>query len=180
MKQAAILQAEGVRQSEILKAEGDAQARITRATAEAKAIEMVSNAAETFFKERAEVSKRLDVLNTVLAQQTKFIVPTRLGPGERARSRRQERGAGQAVAANAGRKNEADHANAVRPGVHRPRASMLASREAADPVGRSCATQGLGHGWVIPRQPDRGACPSRVSRVEIGGRKTRFGSEGRP
>jgi len=75
VKQAAILQAEGVKQSEILKAEGDAQARITRATAEAKAIEMVSNAAEAYFKERAEVSKRLDVLNTVLANQTKFIVP---------------------------------------------------------------------------------------------------------
>jgi regulator of protease activity HflC (stomatin/prohibitin superfamily) len=75
IKQAAILQAEGVKQSEILKAEGDAQARITRATAEARAIEMISNAAETFFKERAEVSKRLDVLNNVLAQQTKFIVP---------------------------------------------------------------------------------------------------------
>jgi len=75
VKQAAILQSEGVKQSEILKAEGDAQARITRATAEAKAIEMVSNAAEQFFKERAEMSKRLDVLNTVLANQTKFIVP---------------------------------------------------------------------------------------------------------
>ena len=36
---------------------------------------MVSNAAESFFKERAEMSKRLDVLNHVLAQQTKFIVP---------------------------------------------------------------------------------------------------------
>jgi regulator of protease activity HflC (stomatin/prohibitin superfamily) len=75
VKQAAILQSEGIKQSEILKAEGDAQARITRATAEAKAIEMVSNAAEQFFKERAEVSKKLDVLNTVLANQTKFIVP---------------------------------------------------------------------------------------------------------
>jgi len=75
VKQAAILQSEGVKQSEILKAEGDAQARITRATAEARAIEMVSNAAEQFFKERAEVSKKLDVLNTVLANQTKFIVP---------------------------------------------------------------------------------------------------------
>jgi regulator of protease activity HflC (stomatin/prohibitin superfamily) len=75
VKQAAILSAEGVRQSDILRAEGEAQARITRATAEAKAIEMVSNAAEQFFKERAEVSKRLDVLNTVLANQTKFIVP---------------------------------------------------------------------------------------------------------
>jgi regulator of protease activity HflC (stomatin/prohibitin superfamily) len=75
VKQAQILQAEGVRQSEILRAEGDAQARITRATAEAKAVEMISNAAEQFFKERAEVSKRLDVLNNVLANQTKFIVP---------------------------------------------------------------------------------------------------------
>src|SRR5262249_22594531 len=75
VKQSQILQAEGVKQSEILKAEGDAQARITRATAEAKAIEMVSNAAESFFKDRAEVSKRLDVLNHVLAQQSKFIVP---------------------------------------------------------------------------------------------------------
>ncbi len=75
VKQAAILQAEGIKQSEILKAEGDAQARVTRSTAEAKAIEMISTAAETFFKERAEVSKRLDVLNTVLADQTKFIVP---------------------------------------------------------------------------------------------------------
>src|SRR5207249_2106745 len=75
VKQSQILQAEGVKQSEILRAEGDAQARITRATAEARAIEMISNAAEQFFKERAEVSKRLDVLNTVLANQTKFIVP---------------------------------------------------------------------------------------------------------
>jgi len=76
VKQAAILQSEGVRQSEILRAEGDAQAKVLRATADAKAIELVSNAAEQFFKDRAEVSKRLDVLNTVLAQQTKFIVPS--------------------------------------------------------------------------------------------------------
>jgi regulator of protease activity HflC (stomatin/prohibitin superfamily) len=38
-------------------------------------IQLVSNAAETFFKERAEVSKRLDVLRDVLSQQTKFVVP---------------------------------------------------------------------------------------------------------
>ncbi|MGH7730698.1 MAG: SPFH domain-containing protein [Candidatus Eiseniibacteriota bacterium] len=75
VKQAQILQAEGVRQSEILKAEGDAQAKILRSTADAKAIELVSNAAEQYFKDRAEVSKKLDVLNTVLAHQTKFIVP---------------------------------------------------------------------------------------------------------
>jgi len=76
VKQAQILQAEGVRQSEILRAEGDAQARILRASAEARAIELVSNAAEQFFKERAEASRRLDVLNAVLAGQTKYIVPS--------------------------------------------------------------------------------------------------------
>ena len=75
-KQAQILQAEGVRQSEILRAEGDAQAKILRSTAEAKAIELVSNAAEQFFKGRAEVSKKLDVLNTVLANQTKYVLPS--------------------------------------------------------------------------------------------------------
>lgn len=75
VKQSQILQAEGVRQSEILRAEGDAQAKVLRATADAKAIEVVSNAAEQFFKDRAEMSRRLDVLNTVLANQTKFIVP---------------------------------------------------------------------------------------------------------
>src|SRR6266571_9460866 len=75
IKQSQILQAEGVKQSEILRAEGDAQARITRATAEARAIEMISNAAEQFFKERAEVRQRLDVLRDVLSQQTKFVVP---------------------------------------------------------------------------------------------------------
>jgi regulator of protease activity HflC (stomatin/prohibitin superfamily) len=76
VKQSQILQAEGVRQSEILRAEGDAQAKVLRATADAKAIELVSNAAEQFFKDRAEASKKLDVLNTVLTGQTKFIVPS--------------------------------------------------------------------------------------------------------
>src|SRR5881296_3239818 len=76
VKQSQILQAEGVRQSEILRAEGDAQARITRANAEAEAIKLVSTAAETYFKERAEVMRRLEVLNNTLAQNTKYIVPS--------------------------------------------------------------------------------------------------------
>src|SRR5579863_299687 len=78
-KQSQILQAEGVKQSEILKAEGDAQARITRANAEAEAIRLVSTAAETFFKDRAEVMRRLEVLNNTLAQNTKYIVPSNSG-----------------------------------------------------------------------------------------------------
>jgi regulator of protease activity HflC (stomatin/prohibitin superfamily) len=75
VKQSQILQAEGIKQAEILRAEGDAQARITRANAEAEAVRMVSTAAENFFKERAEMMRRLEVLNTVLVQNTKYIVP---------------------------------------------------------------------------------------------------------
>src|SRR5712692_3286203 len=62
--------------SEILKAEVDAQARVTRANAEAEAIKLVSTAAETYFKERAETMRRLEVLNNTLAQNTKYIVPS--------------------------------------------------------------------------------------------------------
>src|ERR1700720_2281261 len=75
IKQSQILQAEGKKQSEILKAEGDAQARVTRENAEAEAIKLVSNAAETYFKERAEMMRRLEVLNHTLAHNTKYIVP---------------------------------------------------------------------------------------------------------
>src|SRR2546427_4047992 len=76
VKQSQILQAEGSKQASILKADGAAQARILQATAEAKAIEVTAQAAESFFKERAEMRQRLDVLRAVLAQQTKFVVPS--------------------------------------------------------------------------------------------------------
>lgn len=79
VKQSQILQAEGFKQSEILKAEGDAQARITRANAEAEAIRLVSTAAETFFKDRAEAMRRLEVLSTTLVNNTKYIVPSNAG-----------------------------------------------------------------------------------------------------
>src|SRR5438094_121690 len=77
VKQSQILQAEGFKQCEILKAEGDAQARITRANAEA--IRLVSTAAETFFKDRAEAMRRLEVLSNTLANNTKYIVPSNAG-----------------------------------------------------------------------------------------------------
>jgi regulator of protease activity HflC (stomatin/prohibitin superfamily) len=75
-KQSQILQAEGMKESSILKADGEAQARILQANAEAKAIEVTSQAAESFFQERAEMRQRLDVLRVVLAQQTKYVVPS--------------------------------------------------------------------------------------------------------
>src|SRR5579862_653398 len=79
VKQSQIPQAEGFKQSEILKAEGDAQARITRANAEAEAIRLVSTAAETFFKDRAEAMRRLEVLSNTLVNNTKYIVPSNAG-----------------------------------------------------------------------------------------------------
>lgn len=76
IKQAAILQAEGQRQSEILKAEGDAQAKILRADAEAAATQTVAIAAESFFKDRAQALRKLEVLEKVLSTNTKLILPT--------------------------------------------------------------------------------------------------------
>src|SRR6266404_5410057 len=70
------MKAEREKRAAVLEAEGDAQARITRANAEAEAIKLVSNAAETYFKERAETMRRLEVLNNTLAQNTKYIVPS--------------------------------------------------------------------------------------------------------
>ncbi len=74
-RQSEIYKAEGFKQAEILKAEGDAQARLLRAQAEAKAIEMVSNAAEQFFHDRAALSKQLDVLQATLGQNVKYVIP---------------------------------------------------------------------------------------------------------
>src|SRR5579871_3867829 len=70
------MKAEREKRAAVLEAEGDAQARITRANAEAEAIKMVSTAAETYFKERAEMMRRLEVLNNTLVNNTKYIVPS--------------------------------------------------------------------------------------------------------
>ena len=75
-KRAAILEAEGVRQSDILRAQGEAQARLLRAEAEAKSIELVAQAAENNFTDRARELKKLEVAQSVLSgNQTKFIIP---------------------------------------------------------------------------------------------------------
>ena len=43
--------------------------------AQAEAVRLVSTAAETYFKDRAEIMRRLEVLNHTLAQNTKYILP---------------------------------------------------------------------------------------------------------
>lgn len=74
IKQSKVLEAEGFQQSEILKAEGDAQARIRRAQGEAESIKLVSEAAQQYFTDRAEVKMRLEVAERALRDNTKYIV----------------------------------------------------------------------------------------------------------
>ncbi|MCR4263451.1 MAG: SPFH/Band 7/PHB domain protein [Candidatus Roizmanbacteria bacterium] len=75
IKQSNILEAEGRRQRNILDAEGDAKARILRADAEALAVQTVAEAAEKYFKERAQMLKKLDVSQEVLSKGTKWVLP---------------------------------------------------------------------------------------------------------
>ena len=75
-KQAAILKAQGEKVSTILKAEGDAKAVELVANAQAKAIKVVSESANQYFKENAQVNKKLDVVRDTFSQQTKIVVPS--------------------------------------------------------------------------------------------------------
>jgi regulator of protease activity HflC (stomatin/prohibitin superfamily) len=74
-KAAAILKAQGAKASAILKAEGDAKAVELVAEAQAKAIKAVSESANQYFKENAQLNKRLDVVRDTFSQQTKIVVP---------------------------------------------------------------------------------------------------------
>lgn len=46
------------------------------ATAQAEAIKLVSESANQYFKENAQLNKRLDVVRDTFAQQTKIVVPS--------------------------------------------------------------------------------------------------------
>ena len=74
-KAAAILRAQGEKASIILRAEGDAKAVELVADAQAKAIKAVSESANQYFKENAQLNKRLDVVRDTFSQQTKIVVP---------------------------------------------------------------------------------------------------------
>lgn len=76
IKQSQILEADGKKSAEILRAEGDAQAKILRADAEATAIQKLAEAANKYFNEKAQMWKRLDVASIVLANNTKFVIPS--------------------------------------------------------------------------------------------------------
>ena len=76
-KRANILEAQGLREAAILRAEGEAQARLLRADAEAKSIEVVAQAAEQNFTERAKDLRRFEVIEKVLGgSSTKYVIPS--------------------------------------------------------------------------------------------------------
>ncbi|HIQ32497.1 MAG TPA: hypothetical protein EYH55_03330 [Methanothermococcus okinawensis] len=74
LKRAAILEAEGEKQSKILKAEGVAESLRIEAEGQAKAIKIVAEAAQKYFKEEAQLYKALEVANTVLKNNSKFVI----------------------------------------------------------------------------------------------------------
>jgi regulator of protease activity HflC (stomatin/prohibitin superfamily) len=75
-KLGAILKAQGEKAAAILKAEGEAKAVELVAEAQAKAIKAVSEAANQYFKENAQLNKKLDVIRDTFSQQTKIVVPS--------------------------------------------------------------------------------------------------------
>ena len=70
-KQGSILKAQGEKQSAILSAEGQARAVELVADAQAKAIKAVSEAANTYFKENAQINKKLDVIRDTFSSRPK-------------------------------------------------------------------------------------------------------------
>jgi len=73
-RQKKILEAEGDKQNAILVAEGARQSLILKAEGEAKAIENVSNAANTYFVGNAQLLKQLEVTQASLQHNTKLVI----------------------------------------------------------------------------------------------------------
>jgi regulator of protease activity HflC (stomatin/prohibitin superfamily) len=67
--------ADGARRAEIKKAEGVKQAKILEAEGEAQAIQLVNEAADKYFIGNAQLLRRLIMVETALAQNTKIVVP---------------------------------------------------------------------------------------------------------
>jgi regulator of protease activity HflC (stomatin/prohibitin superfamily) len=69
-------EADGVRRAAIKKADGEKQSRILVAEGEAEAIKLVNTAAQTYFKNEAQVLKQLEVAQAALANNSKIVIPT--------------------------------------------------------------------------------------------------------
>ncbi|NIV44041.1 hypothetical protein GWN49_04045, partial [Candidatus Bathyarchaeota archaeon] len=64
---------EGEKQAAVLKAEGEARSIELVANAQAEAVKVVSEAANKYFKEHAQLNKKLDVVRDTFSQQTKIV-----------------------------------------------------------------------------------------------------------
>lgn len=74
IKQSQILEADGKKSAEILRAEGDAKAAVLRAIANAEAIQRVSEAANKYFNEKAQIWRQMEVSEKVLENNTKYVM----------------------------------------------------------------------------------------------------------
>jgi regulator of protease activity HflC (stomatin/prohibitin superfamily) len=68
--------AEQDKEATILVAEGRSQSIFLVAEAEAKAIKLISEAANEYFKENAQINKKLEVIRDTFSNQTKIVVPS--------------------------------------------------------------------------------------------------------
>jgi regulator of protease activity HflC (stomatin/prohibitin superfamily) len=68
-------EADGVRRAAIKKADGEKQSRILVAEGEAEAIKLVNTAAQTYFKNEAQILKQLEVAQAALVNNSKIVIP---------------------------------------------------------------------------------------------------------
>jgi regulator of protease activity HflC (stomatin/prohibitin superfamily) len=73
---AAERQADGIKRAEIKKAEGIKQARILSAEGEAAAIQLVNEAANTYFIGNAQLLRKLETLEKSLMNNAKIVIPS--------------------------------------------------------------------------------------------------------
>jgi len=73
-RRAEIKKAEGMKQAAILEAEGRAQAIIKVAEAEAAKIEKINTAIQKYFKDEAQVYKKLETIQFSLENNTKYVI----------------------------------------------------------------------------------------------------------
>lgn len=78
-KRSRVLNAEGEKEGLVLEAEGNKQSRILKAEGKAEAIELEYSAASKFFKDNAQVLKKLETVEHSLKGSTKIVLPVEKG-----------------------------------------------------------------------------------------------------
>jgi regulator of protease activity HflC (stomatin/prohibitin superfamily) len=73
---AAERQADGIKRAEIKKAEGIKEAKILAAQGEAEAIQLVNEAANTYFVGNAQLLRKLEALEKSLSENAKIVIPS--------------------------------------------------------------------------------------------------------